>query len=80
MPAYEGKEAEALRAKFAELEAAAAAAEARSKTRISELEKELVALAAEKEKLKTLTVDDVLTAEPALREKLNADIRADKWY
>ncbi len=80
MPAYEGKEAEALSAKFAELEKQAAAAEVHAKTRIAQLEKELLTLAADKQKLKTVSVDEVLAAEPALREQLNADIRNDKWY
>ena len=80
MPAYEGKEAEALKAKFAELDKLASAAEASAKTRIAELEKELTTLAADKAKLMTVSVDEVLAAEPALREQLNADIKADKWY
>ena len=80
MPAYEGKEVESLKAAFAELDKQATAAEAHAKQRIAELEKELVALAAEKEKLKTLSVDEVLAADPALHAKLNDEIRADKWY
>jgi hypothetical protein len=80
VPAYEGKEVEALKAKFAELDALATKAEASARTRIAELEKELVTLAADKAKLKNVTVDEVLAAEPALREQLNNEIRADKWY
>lgn len=80
MPAYEGKEVEGLKAKFAELEKAAAAAEATATKRIAEIERELKALSAEREKLKTLTVDDVLAAEPALRKQLDTEITQDKWY
>ena len=71
---------EALQAKFAELEKQAAAAEAAATKRIAELEKELAQLAADKAKLKVVSVDEMLAAEPALREQLNAEIKADKWY
>ena len=80
MPKYEGKEVEKLAAAFAELEKKAEAVAAKSAVRIEEIQKELAALAVEKEKLKTLTIDEILAADPALREKLNQEIRADKWY
>jgi hypothetical protein len=80
LPAYAGKEAEELAAAFAALDKEAAAAEAVARKRIGELEAELAALAVEKEKLKTVTLDEVLAADPALAAKVNEDIRADKWY
>ena len=80
LPKYEGKEVQQLAAAFAELEKKAEAAAAKSAQRMEEIKKEIAAIAVEKEKLKTLTIDEILTADPALREKLNQEIRDDKWY
>ena len=54
--------------------------EASAKKRMGELEAMLVALTEEKAKIKTLTVDQVLAADPALRAELNKEIVEDKWY
>jgi hypothetical protein len=59
---------------------AALAMEASAKKRMGELEAMLVALTEEKAKIKTLTVDQVLAADPALRAELNKEIVEDKWY
>ena len=80
LPKYEGKEVELLAAAFAELDKKAEAAAAKSAKRMEEIKKEIAAIAVEKEKLKTLTIDEILAADPALREKLNQEIREDKWY
>ena len=80
LPKYEGKEVEQLAAAFAELDKKAEAAAAKSAKRMEEIKKEIAAIAVEKEKLKTLTIDEILAADPALREKLNQEIREDKWY
>jgi hypothetical protein len=65
---------------FKELEKKAEAAAAKSAARMEEIKKEIAAIAAEREKLKTLTIDEILAADPKLLEKLNQDIRDDKWY
>jgi hypothetical protein len=80
LPKYEGKEAEQLSVAFKELEKKAEAAAAKSAARMEEIKKEIAAIAAEREKLKTLTIDEILAADPKLLEKLNQDIRDDKWY
>jgi hypothetical protein len=51
-----------------------------AKKRIAELQAELAALQKESEKMATLTADDVLAADPKLKEELNQEIREDKWY
>lgn len=80
LPKYEGKEAEQLSAAFKELEKKAEAAAAKSAARMEEIKKEIAAIAAEREKLKTLTIDEILASDPKLLEKLNQEIRDDKWY
>ena len=80
LPKYEGKEVEQLSAAFKELEKKVEASAAKSAARMEEIKKEMAAIALEREKLKTLTIDEILAADPKLLEKLNQDIRDDKWY
>ncbi len=54
--------------------------EASAKKRITELEAMLAAVQVEKAKIQTLTIDEVLAADPALRAELNTEIKEDKWY
>ena len=61
-------------------EKAAAEAEAKSKARISELEAMLVAIKAEKAKVSTITIDEILAAEPAVKAEINEGIKKDIWY
>lgn len=80
LPKYEGKEVEELAAAFAELEKKAEASAAQSAKRMEEIKREIAAIAVEKEKLKSLTIDEILAADPALKQKLDQEIREDKWY
>ena len=80
LPKYEGKEGDALLAKFAELTKEATAAETAAKARIAELEAQLKVLAVEKANIKTLTIDEVLAGDAPLAAELNKEIISGKWY
>lgn len=54
--------------------------EADAKKQIALLEAQLVALKVEGEKMATLTVDEVLAADPKLKAELDDEIKQDKWY
>lgn len=54
--------------------------EADAKKQIALLEAQLVALKVEGEKMATLTVDEVLAADPKLKAELDEEIKQDKWY
>ena len=54
--------------------------EAAATKRIAELKLELAAVRKESERMATLTVDEVLAADPKLAAELDKEIKEDKWY
>lgn len=69
LPEYDGDEEAELDAAHAALVGEVKEAEAAAHVAIAALEAQLVALRAEKAALRTLTVDDVLAADPTLKAK-----------
>lgn len=53
---------------------------ASSKARIEELEKELAKIRDELKKVTTVTIEEALEADPALKEKIDGEIQEGKWY
>ena len=80
LPKYEGKEDAAFLEAFAELQKEAETAVAASRKRLVELEAEMAKLKLEKAGIRSMTVDDVLAADPKMAEEINQELVAGKWY
>ena len=79
-PAYDGKELEETAAVFKKLVAEAEKLAEEAKKREIEIEAELKAIEEDKQKLATITMDEVFEREPALKAEVDERIRNDQWF
>lgn len=80
LPSYDGKEIQEVQASFAALEKEAAKAGEEALVRIAELEAELEAVKADKDKLSTVTMDEIFEKEPELKTEIDEEIKKDEWF
>ena len=79
-PKYDGKDIEEAQALFKKLTDEAAALGAAAEKRLVEIDAELAQVAADKEKLSTITMDEVFEQEPELKAEFDEKIKKGEWY
>lgn len=80
VPEYQDTSVEKASAAFEDLKKQASELAQHSKVRMAEIAEEMKALDNEKEKMTTLTADDIMEMEPDLKKKLHKEISEGKFF